>query len=988
MTDLLQRLKPALADRYTIVREIGSGGMAVVYLADDLKHHRQVALKVLRPDLAAALGGERFLREIEIAAALSHPHILALHDSGEVDGLLYYVMPYVAGESLRQRLEQQTQLSIEETIELARQVASALDCAHSQGIIHRDIKPENILLQGDEAMVADFGIARAMKVAGGERLTETGLSLGTPAYMSPEQASGDQNIDSRSDVYALATVMYEMLAGEPPFTGPTTPAIVARQLVDPVPRIRTVRSTVPEELERVIEKALAKVPADRYDTAGEFVEAADVAAHAEAVPKWKRQVGRRVRDGVVAVVLLVAGIFLAQWMVGRGSPGMDVDINTIAVLPLVAAVGGDAALENLGHEVAAQISANLEGIGDIKTVSYQTIRANEMEVGGSLEDAAHWARDETGAGRVIQGSLVRMGDEVTFEVKLLSTSDLASVAHASFTSVAEDPRVLADSISWQLLEQLWTAGVAPVEYYDHLIGRPFPAVRNFLLAEDFYTQRWEAAKAARALERAFKADTTLWAASIMYEYLMREYGNGRQMPEVDSTVSKAHWRHIEDAPTPFRELAEAPHLPLERRLELYEDIRAQHPWFWPVVMDYADDLMFGGYLYGYSADDVLQAQVDCVDLNPNNRGCWTKLFLLAAGKDAAAFQRAYEYFGANLEDITSTSEGWYNPKAHQFFRLFMAYEEGEPPTALLDSVTRGLDWLRIGTNSPYGLWMAGAPRIFHDLHRRRQKLGIDVEIPPQHLYWDAYAWAMRGAWDSTLVALDRYTRESSDDRAPLLAFKMAAIGEWLGGVPPATSDRYLPRAVVVAEGIEDPQERTIERAMLHYMGGVLASSRQDATTLRRTHPQLDSFDHRVARDAQQALAAYRLQLRGNVAEAADSLYQVTWRSPWQMVSINRLNASRWLLAAGDTARATKLLLSCQQASFRLPEFLENLLLVGHCYLELARIEEARGRDALARKYYWQFLKRYDSPVEAHRQMVEDVRAAYARVGGDERVSGE
>jgi len=289
MTDLLQRLKPALADRYAIEREIGSGGMAVVYLADDLKHHRQVALKVLRPDLAAALGGERFLREIEIAAALSHPHILALHDSGEVDGLLYYVMPYVAGESLRQRLEQQTQLSIKETIEVARQVASALDCAHSQGVIHRDIKPENILLHNGEAVVADFGIARAMKVAGGERLTETGLSLGTPSYMSPEQASGAQNIDSRSDVYALGSVMYEMLAGEPPFTGPTAPAIVARQLVDPVPSIRTVRATVPEELEGVIEKALAKVPADRYDTAGEFVEAAAVAAQATgqaADPGW------------------------------------------------------------------------------------------------------------------------------------------------------------------------------------------------------------------------------------------------------------------------------------------------------------------------------------------------------------------------------------------------------------------------------------------------------------------------------------------------------------------------------------------------------------------------------------------------------------------------------------------------------------------------------------------------------------------------------
>jgi serine/threonine-protein kinase len=267
--------------------------MATVYLADDVRHGRQVALKLLRPELGAVLGGERFLREIHIAAGLNHPHILALHDSGEVDGLLYYVMPYVAGESLRQKLERQTQLSVDESIELTRQVASALDYAHRQGVIHRDIKPENILLQEGHAVVADFGIARALRVAGGERLTETGLSLGTPHYMSPEQASGNQELDGRSDVYSLGCVMYEMLAGDPPFLGPTAPAIIARQLVDPVPSLRTVRPTVPEELERAIEKALAKVPADRYDTAGAFVEAAGAAAQVPVVPTRERRIRRR-----------------------------------------------------------------------------------------------------------------------------------------------------------------------------------------------------------------------------------------------------------------------------------------------------------------------------------------------------------------------------------------------------------------------------------------------------------------------------------------------------------------------------------------------------------------------------------------------------------------------------------------------------------------------------------------------------------------------
>jgi len=283
-----------------------------------------------------------------------------------VDGLLFYVMPYVAGESLRQKLERQTQLSIEETLELARQVASALDCAHRQGIIHRDIKPENILLQEGEAVVADFGIARAVSVAGGERLTETGLSLGTPAYMSPEQASGDQKIDSRSDIYSLASVMYEMLAGEPPFTGPTTPAIIARQLVDPVPSIRTVRPTVPEELERAIEKALAKVPADRYDSAGAFVEAADAAAQVEVVPTRERRMPRRqvspkawsvgAAVALTATAAITAGVMLlsSDWLGGGPS---QFTVSNIQQVTLAPEVEWDPAISPDGSEVVYAVGS-------------------------------------------------------------------------------------------------------------------------------------------------------------------------------------------------------------------------------------------------------------------------------------------------------------------------------------------------------------------------------------------------------------------------------------------------------------------------------------------------------------------------------------------------------------------------------------------------------------------------------------------------------
>src|SRR5437870_5249735 len=261
VVDLLPRLRTGLAARYRVERELAHGRMATVFLAHDLKHGRPVAIKVLHPELAAAVGTTRFLREIGFAAQLHHPHIVPLHDSGEQDGLPYFVMPYVEGESLRDRLEREPQLPVPEALRIADDVAKALGYAHTLGVVHRDIKPENILLENGHALVADFGIARAISAAGSDRLTETGIALGTPAYMSPEQAVENGPIDGRADVYALGCVVYEMLTGAPPFTGPTAQAILARHAVDAVAPIRTVRETVPRGVEQAVLKALAKVPA-------------------------------------------------------------------------------------------------------------------------------------------------------------------------------------------------------------------------------------------------------------------------------------------------------------------------------------------------------------------------------------------------------------------------------------------------------------------------------------------------------------------------------------------------------------------------------------------------------------------------------------------------------------------------------------------------------------------------------------------------------
>lgn len=415
-------LVAALADRYRIERELGQGGMATVYLALDLKHGRRVAIKVFRPEIAASLGTERFLREIAFAARLQHPHILGLHDSGEAGGLLYYVMPFVEGKSLGQRLDTEGPLAIEETARILGEVAEALAYAHGQGIVHRDIKPENILLQGDTAIVADFGIARAMEEAGADRLTGTGVSIGTPTYMSPEQGMG-LAVDGRSDVYSLGCVAFEMLTGEPPFSGKSWKALIARHSVEPVPSVRALRPTVSPELEAVIAKALAKTPADRHAGVASF--ASGFAAAASAPPSGAGPAGRprRSRRWIVALgSVFVVGVAIAvvTWM-RSGTVVSDLQADNrprLVVLPFTSIGSPDEAFiaEGLSDEITSRV-AGVSGIAVLARSSTLPLAragrpaqeiARELNAGYVLTGSV---QTERGAGRVrIRPSLIKVDD--------------------------------------------------------------------------------------------------------------------------------------------------------------------------------------------------------------------------------------------------------------------------------------------------------------------------------------------------------------------------------------------------------------------------------------------------------------------------------------------------------------------------------------------------------------------------------------------------
>ena len=454
MSDALSRLQAALADHYRIERELGRGGMATVYLAHDLRHDRPVALKVLHPELAATLGPERFLGEIRLTARLQHPHILPLFDSGDAGGLLYYVMPYVEGESLRQRLDREGQLPVGDALQIGRNVLGALAYAHEHGVIHRDIKPENIMLERGEAVVADFGIARAVSEAGGDHLTQTGFAVGTPAYMSPEQASAAREVDGRSDLYSLGCVLYETLAGEPPFSGPSAQAIIAKRFTGVAPKLTSVRDTVPDAVEKAVDRSLARLPADRFATAAQFADALTMAGAAGPAPK--RQSDKRLRRSlpyVAAAVVLGLGAAIMTWRRPGTARTTEADVITVAPFRVT---GADPALRYLREGMVDLLAAKLTGEAGPRAVDPRTALAAWRRSGASGEedlpqDAVLEISRRLGAGQLLLGEVVGSATRLVLNASVLNASQGKTTARASVNGPVDSLPALIDGLIGRLL---------------------------------------------------------------------------------------------------------------------------------------------------------------------------------------------------------------------------------------------------------------------------------------------------------------------------------------------------------------------------------------------------------------------------------------------------------------------------------------------------------------------------------------------------------
>jgi serine/threonine-protein kinase len=510
-------LRDALADRYTLERELGRGGMATVYLAHDLRHDRPVALKVLRPELAASLGPERFLREIKTAARLHHPHILPVHDSGEAAGRLWYTMPFVEGESLRQRLAREGQLPLDRALRIATEVLSALGYAHARGVVHRDIKPENILLEGDEAVVADFGVARAINAAGDERLTETGLALGTPAYMSPEQAAASKELDGRSDLYALGCVLYEMLAGQPPFVGSTAQQLLARHAIDPVPPIRTVRHTVPESVEQSVMRALAKVPADRFPTAASFAQAltatAEAAVTTRVTPVTPRRRGLRRNFALAAggLGLAIAIAIAAYFWWPRQAAALDPDL--VAVVPF-RVQGAAPELGYLREGMIDLVAARLTSDGGVRAVDPRSLMAAWRQAAGAEaedlpeRDALGLAR-RLGAGRLLLGGVVGTPGQVALNASLVPIQGGSPRVEARVEGPADSLPKLVD----RLIAQVITEGAGAATGLAGLVNTPLPALRLYLEGQAAQ-RRGQYADAVVRFGQALDLDSTFALAGL------------------------------------------------------------------------------------------------------------------------------------------------------------------------------------------------------------------------------------------------------------------------------------------------------------------------------------------------------------------------------------------------------------------------------------------------------------------------------------------
>jgi len=980
---LLATLRDALGASYTIERELGGGGMSRVFAAIDTALARRVVIKVLPPERAGAVSAERFKREVQLAARLQHPHIVPLLAAGEVDGIPFYTMPMIEGESLRARIAREHELPVSGVMRILRDVADALTYAHAQAVVHRDIKPDNVLLTANHAVVMDFGIAKALAAARvdgrGESseptITQVGVALGTPAYMAPEQASADPNIDHRTDIHALGAVGYELLTGRPPFAGHSPQALLAAVISEEARPISDVRPSTPPALGALVMRCLEKRPADRPQSAAEVLRElethATLTGSSAAAPPPAG--GRRAALGLAAAVVLAATAF-GVYRASRAPVAASASV--ITVMPFVPA-SPDTALARLGRDLVITVSTNLDGVGALRATDPFATLSRGAAGTMSAEAAASFVR-HVGAGSFVMGSLLREADRVRVDFSLHTASGSQTLARGSVSAPLDSVSALSDSLTWSLLRQIWRRDQPPTPSVGGLTTKSIPALRAYLEGE---RARGDGrfGDAIAAFDRAIEADSTFWMA-----YLRNVSTRNWMFYPVDSALRR-YRRHVDQLPDRERALIEAAATRgISGRIAAYRRVADRFPDSWNAFLGSGDLLFHNGGLLGLPLERARADLERVVTLNPRWTEAWQHLLYVAADAGAGADTILRIMHDLGYDSASAQQLGF---RELQLYRLAerIAIDAKAIASPLADSAITGMKRgsatavLAALTPSFATAWIGGVAAV--PISSRALRAGLPERDAAGHRSALMWAWASRGAFDSALVAAEQHVLQSQSATSRLDVLRVAALADFTGAIEGEFERRFSGMSAAVAAS-------PAIRAEAHWLRASLAALRKDTITLASSRSELRQAVSDSAGATSNAwlreIEAFAVALGGNQRAAADSLMAIEFElaesaAAGFTTAISRGAAARWLQAAGRSEDAERLMRWVGTYSPSRPLWAARIMMQPLVTLERARLAEARGDAVAAERFYQEFLRRFDRPMPAHKPLVAEAKTALLRL---------
>ena len=976
LADSLQR---ALGDGYRVDRELGGGGMSRVFVARDLTLDRDIVIKVLSGEATTGVSADRFRREIQLIAKLQHAHVVPILSAGVADGSLYYTMPFVSGESLRARITREGPLPIVDVVRLLREVLDALAFAHEHGVVHRDIKPENVLVGAGHVVVADFGIAKALRESG--TMTSAGLALGTPQYMAPEQATADPTTDHRADLYAVGVLGYELLTGTPPFSGSAQQVITAH-LTTPAPSITAKRADVPKPLADVITRALSKEPSARPQTAREMIAALESvttpsAAAADVTSPSRRRV---FWPALATAAVLAIAAFIVRSRSAASSTGSSAvadGADLIAVMPLSAV--SDTSLSRLGQDLVVTMSSNLDGVGSLHTVDAVTLlmRARKVASPMPLADARSLAKD-LGARSVLTGTLINEGDRVRASVTLSRVGSDSAIARASALAAARDIAAITDSLTWGVLQAVWRRGTPPSPVLTGRTTKSFDALRAFLDGEHDFL-RLDGPSALRKYRRAFELDSNFAQA-----YLRYDYANSWILNPPDAAVHQRLLMLKDSLPERERLWVEASEarLPVPAKVDGWKSLALRFPDYPPVLMSVADLIIHSGPLYGIPMTDArpyLDRIMQLVPDHPDTKFHLGALLWMTGDPDEA---------GSTLIDASNGIGSTFGAEVRFMGELAASTAPGASPPI----PSHGLDIARavvtdidnksglIEFSGKFGIFPINSAFQLDALDRAR-KAGIFKGVSDlATTLGEGELHVSRGDWPAGLRAFERTESSALPFASRATSARVAVTGAWLGAVGAQLADSILRRVQALARN----DATRADQVELMWLDGLQGVTLGDEPRVRRAQRELTADSSLAMRYAARSLTGLWLDHTKSPG-AADTLKAVSEaaiQSGGFLVTIeavDRFVIARALRQRGTPADVERYLMwpdaginAARSAS------VQNTLGPLTRYERGIALEEA-GNRAAALYQLRKFVTAYDRPQPGQRALVDDAKQRIAKL---------